>query len=173
MKHNTIEIKVNSYGTLDVVTIPVKLYKDSYNVVKLRVLAPDKSEDAIVKVYSTSRDVAGDQVWTSETHSVPSTKETKVFGNETYRVYETMFPQEFCAESGNIMLTFAQVVTVSGAEEIITSGTLNLYISGEGFNYAGVKISDYDVLAGKVNEVIENTVNKEELADLEAKVDSI
>lgn len=168
-KKDTIEIKLNSYGTLDVVCVPVKLNKDSYKVVKLRVLAPDKS-GAVVKVYSTGRDVAGEQVWTSETHSVPSTNETKVFGDATYRVYETMLPQEFCLESGDLNLTFAQVVTTSGAEEIITSGTLNLYVGGEGFNYAGVKISDYDVLAGKVNEVIENAVNREDIAELEAKV---
>lgn len=170
-KKDTIEIKLNSYGTLDVVCVPVKLYKDSYKVVKLRVLAPDKS-GAVVKVYSTGRNVAGEQVWTSETHSVPSTNETKTFGDATYRVYETMLPQEFCLESGDLNLTFAQVVTTSGAEEIITSGTLNLYVGGEGFNYAGVKISDYDVLAGKVNEVIENAVNREDIAELEAKVEN-
>lgn len=170
-KKDTIEIKLNSYGTLDVVCVPVKLYKDSYNVVKLRVLAPDKS-GAVVKVYSTGRNVAGEQVWTSETYSVPSTQETKVFGDATYQVYERMLPQEFCLESGDLNLTFAQVVTTSGAEEIITSGTLNLYIGGEGFNYAGVKISDYDVLAGKVNEVIENAVNREDIAELEAKVEN-
>lgn len=170
-KKDTIEIKLNSYGTLDVVCVPVKLYKDSYKVVKLRVLAPDKS-GAVVKVYSTGRNVAGEQVWTSETYSVPSTNETKTFGDATYRVYETMLPQEFCLESGDLNLTFAQVVTTSGAEEIVTSGTLNLYIGGEGFNYAGVKISDYDVLAGKVNEVIENAVNREDIAELEAKVEN-
>lgn len=170
-KKDTIEIKLNSYGTLDVVCVPVKLYKDSYKVVKLRVLVPDK-RGAVVKVYSTGRDVAGEQVWTSETYSVPSTNETKVLPDATYRVYETMLPQEFCLESGDLNLTFAQVVTTSGAEEIITSGTLNLYISGEGFNYAGVKISDYDVLAGKVNEVIENAVNREDIAELEAKVEN-
>lgn len=170
-KKDTIEIKLNSYGTLDVVCVPVKLYKDSYKVVKLRVLAPDKS-GAVVKVYSTGRNVAGEQVWTSEIHSVPSTKETKTFGDATYRVYETTLPQEFCLESGDLNLTFAQVVTTSGAEEIITSGTLNLYIGGEGFNYAGVKVSDYDVLAGKVNEVIENAVNREDIAELEAKVEN-
>ena len=168
-KKDTIEIKLNSYGTLDVVCVPVKLYKDSYKVVKLRVLAPDKS-GAAVKVYSTGRNVAGEQVWTSETHSVPSTNESKVFGDATYRVYETTLPQEFCLESGDLNLTFAQVVTTSGQEEIVTSGTLNLYIGGEGYNNAGEQISDYDVLASRVNQVIEQAVNKEDIAELEGKI---
>lgn len=153
MKHNTIEIKLNSYGTLEVVSIPVKLYKDSYNVVKLRVNAPLK-EKTMLKVYSSSRDDAGEQIWTSDTYSLPQKTTTKIDGVD-YNVYEGYIPQEFCEKEGDVVITFAQVVDNNGMEEILTSGTLNLYISGEGFNYngvnTGIKLSEMDGLAIKVN----------------------
>ena len=153
MKHNTIEIKLNSYGTLEVVSIPVKLYRDSYNIVKLRVNAPLK-EKTMLKVYSSSRDEAGEQIWDSATYSLPQKTTTKIDGVD-YNVYEGYIPQEFCLKEGDIVLTFAQVVDNSGIEEILTSGTLNLYISGEGFNYngvnTGIKLSEMDGLAIKVN----------------------
>ena len=153
MKHNTIEIKLNSYGTLEVVSIPVKLYRDSYNVVKLRVNAPLK-EKTMLKVYSSSRDEAGEQIWTSDTYSLPQKTTTKIDGVD-YNVYEGYIPQEFCEKEGDVVITFAQVVDNNGMEEILTSGTLNLYISGEGFNYngvnTGIKLSEMDGLAIKVN----------------------
>jgi hypothetical protein len=155
MKHNTIEIKLNSYGTLEVVTIPVKLYKDSYNVVKLRVNAPFK-ENSMLKVYASGRDEAGEQVWTSATYPLYLNEEIspiKIDG-VNYNVYEAYMPQEFCTESGDIALTFTQVINNGGVEEVLTSGTLNLYISGEGFNYNGVKISDYDAVSIKINEAL-------------------
>jgi hypothetical protein len=151
MRNNTIEVKLNSYGTLEVVTIPAKLYKDSYNVVKLRVNAPE-TDNSMLKVYLSDRDEAGEQVWTSSTYKLDY-KGKNVISGVVYDVYEDMLPQEFCSEEGDIYLTFAQVVGSGDAEQVITSGTLNLYVSGEGFNYNGVKLSQEDGLAIKINEI--------------------
>lgn len=152
MKHNTIEVKLNSYGTLEVVTAPVKLYKDSYNVVKLRVNAPMVAE-SMLKVYLGDEDEAGEKVWTSNTYSW-LVKETVVINGVPYNVYEEYLPQEFCSESGDIRITFAQVVGKDGVNQILTSGSLNLYVSGDGFNFNGVEIAESDKLAIKINEVL-------------------
>lgn len=152
MRNNTIEVKLNSYGTLEVVSIPVKLYKDSYNVVKLRVNAPMVA-DSMLKVYLGDEDESGEKVWASKTYSW-LVKETCVIGGASYNVYEEYIPQEFCSESGDIRITFAQVVSKDEVNQILTSGSLNLYISGDGFNYNGVEISDADKLAIKINEVL-------------------
>lgn len=153
MKNNTIEVRLNSYGTLEVVTIPVKLYRDSYNVVKLRVNAPYK-ENSELKVYLADNDEAGDQVWSSKAYSLPFKEYTNING-ATYNVYEDYVPQEFCANNGDIRITFAQIVDNDGVEQLITSGSLNLFVAGDGFNYNGVEISDYDNLAIQLNSVLQ------------------
>ena len=155
MSNNTIEIKINSGGTLEVVTIPVKLYKDSYKAVKLRVKAP-KVEDAILKVYGSDRDEAGEEVWTTSAHTL-SWKEYVVINGQDYSVYEDYIPEEFCQKNGELYLTFG--LGIMGGESwtaILTSGTLNLYVSGEGFNFAGVEIPESDKLAYKINKTFEN-----------------
>jgi hypothetical protein len=155
MSNNTIEIKVNSGGTLEVVTIPVKLYKDSYKAVKLRVKVP-KTDGTILKVYGSDRDEAGEEVWTTSAYSLPY-KNDEIINNQTYNVYEDYIPEEFCAKNGELFLTFSQGIMDGEIwNAIITSGTLNLYVSGEGFNYAGVEIPESDKLAYKINELFEN-----------------
>ena len=143
MNNNVIDIRINDYGTLEVVTIPVKLYKDSYKVVKLRVKVP-KNDTAILKVYGSDRDDAGEQVWTTSAYTLPY-KENVVIGNKEYTVYEDYIPEEFCQKNGELYLTFSQgLMDLEKWVSIITSGTLNLYVSGEGFNYAGVEIPEED-----------------------------
>lgn len=156
MSNNTIEIKVNSGGTLEVVTIPVKLYKDSYKAVKLRVKVP-KTDGTILKVYGSDRDEAEEEVWTTSAYSLPYKKD-EIINNQAYNVYEEYIPEEFCAKNGALYLTFSQGIMDGEIwNAIITSGTLNLYVSGEGFNYAGVEIPESDKLAYRINETFERT----------------
>lgn len=180
MRNNTIEVKLNSYGGIDVVSVPVKLTKDSYKVIKVRVNAPS-IQGSIIKMYTSDTDEAGEQVWTSDAYSLPYKQSVSIDGVE-YFVYEDYLPQEFCAEGGDVNITFAQVVIdENNAEQISTSGTLTLFVSGEGFNYNGVQISKHDVLAGKVNEILEDYVVHQELedaqnetkAELQANIDDL
>lgn len=154
MSNNTIEIKINSGGTLEVVTIPVKLYKDSCKAVKLRVKAP-KVEGAILKVYGSDRDEAGEEVWTTSAYDLYYNEEASK--NQPYNVYEDYIPEEFCQKNGELYLTFGLgMMDGESWTAILTSGTLNLYVSGEGFNFAGVEIPESDKLAYKINKTFEN-----------------
>lgn len=164
MDNNVIDIRINDYGTLEVVTIPVKLYKDSYKVVKLRVKVP-KNDIAVLKVYGSDRDDAGEQVWTTSAYTLPY-KENVVINNKEYTVYEDYIPEEFCQKNGELYLTFSQgLMDLEKWVSIITSGTLNLYVSGEGFNYAGVEIPESDKLAYKINTIFEFYENREDYVD--------
>jgi hypothetical protein len=169
MKNNTIEIRLTSYGTLEVVTIPVKLYKDSYNVVKLRVSAVEK-EKSFLKVYASDRDEAGEQVWTSATYDLPYV-DKEIINGVTYNVYEDYLPQEFCAKD-EVNLTFAHVVEADGVEQILTSGTLNLTIGGEGFNYNGTQIPQQDSLAIKVNKIFEGAFHYDLVINTQAEFEA-
>lgn len=156
MRKDTIEVKLTSYGTLEVVTIPVKLYKDSYKVVKLRVIAEDR-DDAVLKVYGSGTDESGENVWTTQAYLLPYVDKDFING-VACNVYEDYLPQEFCSNDGDLVLNFAQVVLESNeVVEVVTSGELNLFVSGNGFNYNGVVISQQDSLANKINQVLANT----------------
>lgn len=156
MRKDTIEVKLTSYGTLEVVTIPVKLYKDSYKVVKLRVIAEDR-DDAVLKVYGSGTDESGENVWTTQAYLLPYVDKDFING-VACNVYEDYLPQEFCSKDGDLILNFAQVVLESNeVVEVVTSGELNLFVSGNGFNYNGVVISQQDSLANKINQVLANT----------------
>lgn len=176
MSNNTIEIKINSGGTLEVVTIPVKLYKDSYKVVKLRVKAP-KVEGAILKVYGSDIDEAGEEVWTTSAYTL-SWKENVTINSQDYSVYEDYIPEEFCQKNGELYLTFGLgMMDGENWTSVLTSGTLNLFVSGEGFNFAGVEIPESDKLAYKINQTFENyniiSENVEEIkADMEQVTDT-
>lgn len=152
MKKDTIEVVLTTYGELQVVGIPVKLYKDSYKVVKLRCLAPKQNGDVLLKVYGTDVDESGETIITTQAYSLSYKKQTTI-NKETYFVYENFVPREFCEKEGDITLNFTQVVIgeEETAEKIITSGTLNLFIYGEGFNANGVKISKYDEVSARLN----------------------
>jgi hypothetical protein len=154
MRKDTIEVKLTSYGTLEVVTIPVKLYKDSYKVVKLRAVAIDKGEQAIMKVYTSAEDESGEIVWTSKAYELPSI-DIEIVGGVVYRVYEDYIPQEFCAEDGDIVVNFAYVdIDDNKVEQIITTGELNLFIGGNGYNANGVVLPQNDGLASKINQIL-------------------
>ena len=87
---DVIKVKLTTYGTLEVVCIPVNLNKDSYKFVKLQCMVPkteNSKDDAILKVYSSTIDETGKVVWNSETYSLPY-KETITIRNFEYEVYE-------------------------------------------------------------------------------------
>lgn len=149
-----IKVRLTSYGSLQVVTIPVKLHKDSYNIVGLECLVPKvvTEDSTMVKVYASTLDVSGNVVWSSQTYNMVYQQDVP-FGNDMYEQYTCPMPEEFCENDGSITLTFAQVF-VDENEEItstITSGSLNLFISGEGYNFNGVKIANSDYIATEIN----------------------
>ena len=157
-----IKVKLTSYGSLQALSIPVKLYRDSYNIVGLQCLVPKVVTEgtSIVKVYASSRDVSGTQIWTSATYNLTYDKDV-VIDNQTYEQYSAPLPEEFCAETGDVTITFAHVITEQEdeenvAESVLVSGDLNLYISGSGYNHAGVKIPNTDVIAGSVNSLLQS-----------------
>ena len=149
-----IKVRLTSYGSLQVVTIPVKLHKDSYNIVGLECLVPKvvTEDSTMVKVYASTLDVSGTEVWSSATYDMVYQQDVPV-GNDMYEQYTCPMPEEFCSQDGDITLTFAQVF-VNDNQEItstITSGNLNLYIDGAGYNFAGVQMANTDYIASEIN----------------------
>lgn len=178
-KTETIQVRLTNYGTIDVVSIPTKIYKDSYKVMRLSCIVPKVKEagNRLCRVYQTDTDEAGNTIFTSHVHDLPAVRpqdggEITIDGFE-YVVYEDIFPQEFCENAGHITLNFAEGIydevagddgeTIKEFVRVNVSGQLNLFIHGDGFNFAGTKISDYDAVAGKVNEIIGDYVKHEEL----------
>lgn len=149
-----IKVRLTSYGSLQVITIPVKLHKDSYNIVGLECLVPKvvTEDSTMVKVYASTLDVSGTEVWSSATYDMVYQQDVPV-GNDMYEQYTCPMPEEFCSQDGDITLTFAQVF-VNDNQEItstITSGNLNLYIDGSGYNFAGVQMANTDYIASEIN----------------------
>jgi hypothetical protein len=139
---------------LQVITIPVKLHKDSYNIVGLECLVPKvvTEDSTMVKVYASTLDVSGTEVWSSATYDMVYQQDVPV-DNDMYEQYTCPMPEEFCSQDGDITLTFAQVF-VNNNQEItstITSGNLNLYIDGSGYNFAGVQMANTDYIASEIN----------------------
>jgi hypothetical protein len=165
-KTETIQVRLTNYGTIDVVSVPTKIYKDSYNVMKLSCVVPKNDIEGarICKVYATDVDEAGNAIFTSETYNLPYKEDVSINGFE-YVVYEDWLPAEFCDRGGNLTLNFAEGI-IDNENEIVqlnVSGQFNLFVSGDGYNHAGVKISNYDAVAGKVNGIqneLNNKVNK-------------
>lgn len=155
-KTETIQVRLTNYGTIDVVSVPTKIYKDSYNVMKLSCVVPKNDIEGarICKVYATDVDEAGNAIFTSETYNLPYKEDVSINGFE-YVVYEDWLPAEFCDRGGNLTLNFAEGI-IDNENEIVqlnVSGQLNLFVSGDGYNHAGVKVSNYDSVAAKVNEL--------------------
>lgn len=156
-----IKVRLTSYGSLQVVTIPVKLHKDSYNIVGLECLVPKvvTEDSTMVKVYASTLDVSGTEVWSSATYDMVYQQDVPV-GNDMYEQYTCPMPEEFCSQDGDITLTFAQVF-VNDNQEItstITSGNLNLYIDGAGYNFAGVQMANTDYIASEINNLKEGQI---------------
>lgn len=163
-KISKIKVKMGTDGTLDLIECPVKLYKDSYNNIKLSCLVPETeqtTDNAILKVYASSYNTSGDKVWTSQTYNLPYSEDLTIDGF-IYREFVDCIPQEFCQQAGNLTLTFAYEQTdgEDEATEIITSGDLTLYIDGQGLNTNSIKISAYEQTVAKVNSLTMNKVDK-------------
>lgn len=177
-KTETIQVRLTNYGTIEVVSIPTRIYKDSYNVMRLSCMVPKVEETGarICKVYATDVDEAGNTIFTSQAHFLPQLREKdgsekiiKINGFD-YIIYEDRLPEEFCKDTGNITLNFAEGI-IDGENEIVrnnVSGQLNLFISGDGYNYNGVKISNYDVVASRIDAIYKTSENALKVAE-EAK----
>ncbi len=173
-----IKVKLGTDGTLEVVCIPVNLNKDSYNYVKLQCLVPkteNSKDNSFVKVYASSLDVAGQNVWTSETYNM-SYQKTITINHFDYELYETPMPQEFCAKNGDLELTFAYVTVDADGNvtSLLPSSTLSLYIGfvgGKGYNPSGSQIANADVAMADINTLKKQIVTKSSIAETLLKYD--
>lgn len=150
-----IKVVLTTYGALNLVSMPLTLNKDSYNIVDIECLIPKQTTNipnAALKIYGSAYDISGVKVWTSQTYSLAYVKDV-TFNGFDYEVYSTTLPQEFCSRNGDITVTFAYTKTNDDGEteNILPSADLNLFISGQGYNPSGVKISNFDIVASIVN----------------------
>ena len=150
-----IKVVLTTYGALNVVSMPLTLNKDSYNIVDIECLVPKQAtniSNAALKMYGSAYDVSGIKIWISQTYSLAYVKDFTLNGFD-YEVYSTTLPQEFCSRNGDITVTFAYTKTNDNgeAEDILPSADLNLFISGQGYNPNGIKISNFDIVASIVN----------------------
>ena len=150
-----IKVVLTTYGALNLVSMPLTLNKDSYNIVDVECLVPKQAtniSNAALKIYGSAYDISGVKVWTSQTYSLAYVKDI-TFNGFDYEVYSTTLPQEFCSRNGDVTVTFAYTKTNDDgeAENILPSADLNLFISGQGYNPSGVKISNFDIVASIVN----------------------
>lgn len=153
---NRIKVILTEFGGIQVVSIPLKIYKESYNTTSIECLLPKRNnEKSILKMYASSRNVLGHRIWTSQTYNLVYEKDI-IYNQIEYEIYTAMLPKEFCKENGHIEITFAHysLTEEDRVEELLTSGTVNLYIDGIGNNNAGVAISPYDSTASKVNKLV-------------------
>lgn len=150
-----IKVVLTTYGALNLVSMPLTLNKDSYNIVDIECLIPKQATsipNAALKIYGSAYDISGVKVWTSQTYSLAYVKDV-TFNGFDYELYSTTLPQEFCSRNGDITVTFAYTKTNDDGEteNILPSADLNLFISGQGYNPSGVKISNFDIVASIVN----------------------
>lgn len=150
-----IKVVLTTYGALNLVSMPLTLNKDSYNIVNVECLVPKQGtnvSNTSLKIYATAYDVSGIKVWTSQAYSLAYMKDVRLSGLD-YEIYSTALPQEFCTRNGDITVTFAYTKTNDDgeAENILPSADLNLFISGQGYNPNGIKISNFDIVASIVN----------------------
>ena len=161
---NKIKVVLTAYGSLTVVSIPMKLYKDSYRFTDIECLVPktiNSIDKSFVKIYANTINTLGEKIWASQTYNLPYEKTVSIDGFE-YEVYCGDFPEEFCKINGSLEVTFAYG-TLNENDEFLSrlpSATLNLYIGGNGYNPAGVVIAQHDVTAAKVNELTKTKVDK-------------
>lgn len=154
---NKIKVVLTAYGSLTVISIPLKLFKDSYRFTDIECLIPktvNSIDKSIVKIYASTIDTSGNRVWTSQTYNLPYKKTVSIDGFE-YEVYCSELPEEFCKINGSLEVTFVYGTLNENNEFLsrLPSSTLNLYISGNGYNPAGIVIAQQDVTAAKVNQL--------------------
>lgn len=155
---NIIKVILTEFGGIQVLCIPLKLYKDSYNTTVIECLVPKRNtEKSLLKMYASGRDSLGYRVWTSQTYNLVYEKDIQQ-NQKSFELYKARLPQEFCKNIGHIELTLAYYALTEEdtVEQLLTSGTVNLYIDGIGNNSAGVAISPYDSTAAKVNKLTQN-----------------
>lgn len=161
---NKIKVILTTFGTIEVLELPLQLHKDSFNNALIQVLIPiteDRTETSFVKIYGNTVDSTGAKVWNSQTYSIYY-KTNEVIDKFEYAVYEDIFPEEFSTISGDLNLTisYADLNEDSEAIDLITSQPLHLFINGEGYNQNGVQISQYDATVSRINLLSELSVLK-------------
>ncbi len=161
---NKVKVVLTAYGSLTAVSIPLRLNKDSYRFTDIECLVPktvNSTDKSIVKIYANTINTLGEKIWGSQTYNLPYEKTISIDGFE-YELYRGYFPEEFCKINGSLEITFAYGTLNENDEfsSLLPSSTLNLYISGNGFNPAGVVMAQHDVTAAKVNELTKNKVDK-------------
>lgn len=161
---NKVKVVLTAYGSLTAVSIPLRLNKDSYRFTDIECLVPktvNSTDKSIVKIYAKTINTLGEKIWGSQTYNLPYEKTISIDGFE-YELYRGYFPEEFCKINGSLEITFAYGTLNENDEfsSLLPSSTLNLYISGNGFNPAGVVMAQHDVTAAKVNELTKNKVDK-------------
>lgn len=161
---NKIKVILTTFGTIEVLELPLQLHKDSFNNALIQVLIPiteDRTETSFVKIYGNTVDSTGAKVWNSQTYSIYY-KTNEVIDKFEYAVYEDIFPEEFSTISGDLNLTisYADLNEDGEAIDLITSQPLHLFINGEGYNQNGVQISQYDATVSRINLLSELSVLK-------------
>lgn len=161
---NKIKVILTTFGTIEVLELPLQMHKDSFNNVLIQVLIPiteDRTETSFVKIYGNTVDSAGVKVWSSQTYSIYY-KTNEVIDKFEYAVYEDIFPEEFSTINGDLNLTisYADLNEDGEAIDLITSQPLHLFINGEGYNQNGVQISQYDATVSRINLLSELSVLK-------------
>ena len=161
---NKLKVVLTAYGSLTAVSIPLKLNKDSYRTTDIECLVPktvNSIDKSFVKVYANTINTLGEKIWGSQTYNLPFERNVVIDGFE-YELYCGDFPEEFCKISGSLEVTFAYGTLNENNEFLsrLPSSTLNLYISGNGYNPAGVVVAEHDVTAAKVNQLTKNKVDK-------------
>lgn len=161
---NKIKIILTTDGTIQILELPTKLRKDSINTTTIEVLIPitvGRTATSFVKIYGNTINAKGEKVWNSDTYSI-NYKTNDIINKFEYAVYEDVFPDEFCSVSGDLNLTiaYADLNEEGEAVDILPSQTMQLFVSGEGFNQNGVQISNYDAVASRVNLLSELSVLK-------------
>lgn len=161
---NKIKVILTTFGTIEVLELPLQLHKDSFNNTLIQVLIPiteDRTETSFVKMYGNTVDNTGEKVWSSQAYSIYY-KTNEVINKFEYAVYEDIFPEEFSSVSGDLNLTisYADLNEEGEAIDLITSQPLHLFVNGEGYNQNGVPISQYDATVARINLLSELSVLK-------------
>ena len=90
---NKIKVILTTFGTIEVLELPLQLHKASFNNALIQVLIPiteDRTETSFVKIYGNTVDSTGAKVWNSQTYSIYY-KTNEVIEKFEYAVYEDIF----------------------------------------------------------------------------------
>lgn len=163
-KKNKIKVVLTTGGSLDKLELPVKLHKDSINTTDIEVFVPitiNRTSTSFVKIYGNAINEKGEVIWSSDTYSI-NFKALESINKFEYAVYEDRLPDEFSSIVGDLNLTiaYADLDEDGNAIDILPSQTINLHVSGAGFNGNGIKISNYDATVARLNLLSELAILK-------------